>query len=118
MSSCVCAKCKKPWKMSSSPAVCPMCNQVSFAIVIPEESAAIKKRGQDPEHRAKLSAARKAAWQDPEYRTKISAGMKRLWQDPEYQAKMGAIRKKRWQDPEYQAKMRAARIRGKEVSYS
>jgi tripartite-type tricarboxylate transporter receptor subunit TctC len=80
--------------MSSSPAICPLCNQVSFAIAIPEVSTAINKRGQDPEHRAK-----------------ISAGMKKLWQDPEYQAKMKAIRKKRWQDPEYRAKMRTARAR-------
>ena len=79
--------------MSTSPAICPLCNQVSFAIAIPEESATAKKRGQDPEHRAK-----------------VSAGMKKLWQDPEYRAKMRAIRKKRWQDPEYQAKMRAARV--------
>jgi len=50
--------------MSSSPAICPVCNQVSFAIAIPEESAAIKKRGQDPEYRAKLSAAAKKLYQD------------------------------------------------------
>jgi uncharacterized Zn finger protein (UPF0148 family) len=43
MSSCVCAKCKKPWEMSSSPAICPVCNQVSFAIAVPEESATAKK---------------------------------------------------------------------------
>jgi tripartite-type tricarboxylate transporter receptor subunit TctC len=59
--------------MSSSPAICPVCNQVSFAIAIPEESAAIKKRGQDPEYRAKLSAAAKKLYQDPEYRAKMKA---------------------------------------------
>ena len=73
MSSCVCAKCKKPWEMSSSPAICPLCNQVSFAIAIPEVSATTKKRGQDAEHRAKISAAIKKRWQDPEYRAKQSA---------------------------------------------
>ena len=72
MSSCVCAKCKKPWKMSSSPAICPVCNQVSFAIVIPEESTTAK-RYQDPEYRAKQSAALKKVWQDPEYRAKMKA---------------------------------------------
>ena len=80
--------------MSTSPAICPLCNQVSFAIAIPEVSVAINKRGQDPEHRAK-----------------ISAGMKKLWQDPGYRAKISAIIKKRWQDTEYQAKMRARRVR-------
>ena len=73
MSVCVCAKCKKPWEMSSSPAICPVCNQVSFAIAIPEERAAIKEDGQDPEHRAKISAAIRKHWQDPEYRVKMSA---------------------------------------------
>ncbi|MBA7527884.1 hypothetical protein ES705_20064 [subsurface metagenome] len=65
--------------MSSSPAICPLCNQVSFAIAIPEVSTAINKRGQDPEHRAKISTA-----------------MKKLWQDPEYQAKMRAARARRY----------------------
>ena len=73
MSSCVCAKCKKPWRMSGSPAICPVCNQASFAVAIPEERLAMKKRGQDPEHRAKISAAIKKRWQDPEYRAKMKA---------------------------------------------
>ena len=73
MSSCVCAKCKKPWEMPSSPAICSVCNQVSFAIAIPEESATAKKRGQDAEHRAKISAAIKKRGQDPEYRAKMKA---------------------------------------------
>ena len=73
MSSCVCAKCKKPWEMSSSPAICPVCNQASFAIAIPEESAAVKKHGQDLEHRAKISTAIKKRSQDPEYRAKMKA---------------------------------------------
>ena len=88
MSVCVCAKCKKPWKMASSPAICPVCNQASFAIAIPEESLVMKKRGQDPEHRAKLSAAAKKRGQDPEYRAKLSAAAKKRYQDPEYRAKM------------------------------
>jgi len=54
--------------MSSSPAICPVCNQISFAIAIPEVSATIKKRFQDPEYQAKLGAIRKKRWQDPEYR--------------------------------------------------
>ena len=94
MSSCVCARCKKPWKMSSSPAICPLCNQVSFAIAVPEVSAAVKKHGQDLEHRAKISAAIKKRWQDPEYRAKISAAAKKRYQDPEYRAKMKAAHSK------------------------
>ena len=43
------------------------------AIAIPEVSAAIKKRGQDPEYRAKMSAAVKKRGQDPEYRAKMKA---------------------------------------------
>jgi len=57
--------------MASSPAICPVCNQASFAIAIPEESLVMKKRGQDPEYRAKLSAAAKKRYQDPEYRAKM-----------------------------------------------
>jgi len=34
MSICVCAKCRKPWKASSSPARCPDCGEVSFAIAM------------------------------------------------------------------------------------
>jgi len=34
MSICVCAKCKKPWKGPGSPARCPNCGEVSFAIAI------------------------------------------------------------------------------------
>ena len=73
MSSCVCAKCKKPWEMSSSPAICPVCNQVSFAIAVPEVSAAVKNHYQDPEYRAKISTAVKKRYQDPEYRAKQNA---------------------------------------------
>jgi len=80
--------------MSSSPAICPVCNQVSFAIAIPEESAAIKKRGRDPEHRDKISAAIKKCWQDPEYQAKQNAAMKKRGQDPEYRAKMSAAHSK------------------------
>ncbi|MBA7537398.1 hypothetical protein ES705_29665 [subsurface metagenome] len=94
MSNCVCAKCKKPWEMSSSPAICSVCNQVSFAIVIPEESTAIKEHGQDPESRAKMSAAANNHWQDPKYRAKQSAAVKKVWQDPEYRAKMKAAHSK------------------------
>ena len=92
MTRCVCAKCQKPWRKSNSPALCPVCNQVSFAIAVPEESV----------------AAMKKQWQDPEHRAKVSAAMKKLWKDPEYQAKMSAARKERWQDPEYRAKVSAA----------
>ena len=108
MSSCVCAKCKKPWEMSSSPAICPVCNQVSFAIAIPEENATAK-RYQDPEYRAKISAAVKKRYQDPEYRAKMNAAMKKRGQNPEYRAKISAVAKKRYQDPEYRAKMSTAR---------
>ncbi len=109
MTSCVCAKCQKPWRKSNSPAVCPVCNQVSFAIAVPEESvAAMKKQWQDPEYRAKMRAARKKQGQDLGYQTRLSAAMKKLWKDPEYQAKMSAARKERWQDPEYRAKVSAA----------
>jgi len=71
-------------------------------------SAAMKKHWQNPEPRAKQGTGMKERWQDPEYRAKMSATlstvMKERWQDPEYRAKMSAIR----QDPEYQAKQRAA----------
>ncbi len=96
MSSCVCARCKKPWEMSSSPAICPLCNQVSFAIAIPEVNATANNHGQDAEHRAKISAAIKKRWQDPEYRAKISAAIKKRGQDPEYRAKLSAAAKKRY----------------------
>ena len=63
---CCCAKCKKPWKVPGSPARCPDCGQVSFAIAIQTDS-------QNPptaETRAKLSASAKKLWQDPEYRVR------------------------------------------------
>ncbi len=78
MSVCVCAKCKKPWKMSSSPAICPLCNQVSFAIAVPEMSATIKKRGQDPEYRAKQSAIHTGKRHTAETKAKISTALTRF----------------------------------------
>ncbi len=108
MPSCVCAKCKNPWEMSSSPAICPVCKQASFAIAIPEENLAMKKRAPDSEHRAKVSAAMKKRWQNPEYRAKMSAAIKKRGQDPEYRAKLSAAAKERYQDPEYRAKMKAS----------
>ncbi|GAI90783.1 unnamed protein product, partial [marine sediment metagenome] len=104
ISICVCAKCKKPWGASGSPARCPHCGEASFAIAIQSAlSATIKERWQNPEYRAKQSADAKERWQNPEYRAKQSAARKKQWQDPEYRAKQSAARKKQWQDPEYRA---------------
>jgi len=50
-----------------------VCNQVSFAIAVPEVNAAVKNHYQDPEYRAKISAAVKKRYQDPEYRAKMKA---------------------------------------------
>ena len=69
------------------------------------ESAAAKKRWQDPEYQTRQSAAR----QSPEYRPRQSTAIKKRWEDPEYQAKQIAARKKRWQ--EHRAKQSTARIR-------
>jgi Zn finger protein HypA/HybF involved in hydrogenase expression len=62
MSICVCAKCRKPWKASSSPARCPDCGEVSFAIAV--------EMGSQASSAAKQSAARKELWQNPEYQAK------------------------------------------------
>jgi len=108
MSICVCAQCKKPWKALGSPARCPDCGQVSFAI-------AIQTGSQNPptaETRAKLSASLQKHWQDPEYRTKystaVSIGMKRRWQDPEYRAKQIATHTGKRLSSETKAKISVA----------
>ena len=31
---CVCARCNKPWGAPGSPAICPHCGKVSFAIAV------------------------------------------------------------------------------------
>ena len=45
------------------------------------------KKGQTPEHRAKISASIKAKWQDPEYRAMLSAAAAASWQNPETRAR-------------------------------
>ncbi len=62
MSICVCANCRNPWGAPGSPAICPHCGEASFAIAVQTDSqamsAAAKKRWQNPENRARMSAAR------------------------------------------------------------
>ena len=83
MSVCVCAKCKKPWRVSGSPSRCPNCGETSFAITI-------LKASPTTERRAKTSVAQRKVWQKPEYRAKMSVAMNKVKQDPEYRAKMRA----------------------------
>jgi len=85
MSICVCAKCKKPWGAVGSPARCPDCGQVSFAIAIEMGSPAITA-----ETRAKLSASAKKLWQDPEYRARQIATFTGRHPSPETKAKISA----------------------------
>jgi len=82
MSICVCAKCNKPWKASGSPASCPHCGQVSFAIAIQmgSQATAAKKRGQNPRYRAKQSVAHIGKHHTAETKAKISAAITR-WHD-------------------------------------
>ena len=83
---CVCAKCKNPWSVPGSPAKCPDCGQVSFAI-------AVQMGSHNPptaETRAKLSASTKKLWQDPEYRARQIATLTGKHPSPETKAKISA----------------------------
>ena len=53
-------------------------------------SAAMKKRWQDPEYRAKQIDTHAGSHLSAETKDKISAVLKKRWQDPEYRAKQGA----------------------------
>jgi len=92
MSICVCAKCKQPWKVSGSPARCPDCGQVSFAIAIQigSHNPATQSVVIPAETRAKLSASTKKRWQDPEYRLRQIATHTGRHPSPETKAKISA----------------------------
>ena len=79
------------------------------------------KKGQTPEHRAKISASIKAKWQDPEYRAMLSAAAAASWQNPETRARRIAAMTGKpksaehraavaasWQNPETRARRIAA----------
>jgi hypothetical protein len=61
-----------------------------------------------PEARAKNSAAQKKRWQDPENRAKTSAAIKISKNTPESRARNSATMKKYYEDPEARAKLYAA----------
>jgi len=79
MSICVCANCRNPWGAPGSPAICPHCGEASFAIAVQmgsqTMSAVMKKRWQDPEYRARMSATRTDKQHTTETKAKISAAL-------------------------------------------
>jgi len=108
MSICVCAKCKKPWKAPGSPAKCPDCGQVSFAIAIQIGSQAISTANEWPHNPATQSVVRIGNPPTAETRAKLSASAKKHWQDPEYRARQIATHTGRHPSPETKAKISAA----------
>ncbi len=104
MSTCVCAKCKKPWKGPGSPARCPDCGQVSFAIAIQIGSEATANEWPHNPETGQSVVKPPAA----ETRAKLSASAKKLWQDPEYRARQIASHTGKHHSPETKAKLSAA----------
>ena len=73
---------------------------------------ACRRRKQDPEYRAKLSAASKKRMNRPEVKAKTSAAFKTYWADPAHRSKLKAQITSRWADPEARARL-CAGMRGK-----
>jgi hypothetical protein len=71
-------------------------------------SAALNRRWQDPEYRARQTAALHRRWQDSEYRARQTAMLSGREIKAKTREKLSMLGKSNWQDPKYRARQTAA----------
>ena len=96
-------------KLERVKVICPACGQQVVAVAtdgrVKGYCAVAKQYVNFP---IETQPERKKKWQDPEYRAKLSAAVKKKWQDPEYRAKQIATHTGKHPTAEHRAKISAA----------